>query len=203
VKVNVTNNVKNVKVEVTEGKKEVNIIINSADERSLADLMPGEVFEKSGSEYIVLEQLENGNTAVIAKDIVETMVFGDNNNFSKSNVKKFLNSDYLKKIENDFGIENVGNQNVDLLSLDGLDDYGIDTVKVSLLTIDDYRKYRKALGDNLDDWWWLVTPDSTPSGDGESWVRCVLSNGCMCYDNYLYIGGVRPFFFLKSNIFVS
>ena len=51
-----------------------------------------------------------------------------------------------------------------MLSLDGLEDYGTSIDDISLLTVNEYRKYRKILGSNLDNWWWLITPDSTPSG---------------------------------------
>lgn len=45
--------------------------------------------------------------------------------------------------------DNLVNREIDLLSNGGLDDYGKLHVKIGLLTIDDYRKYRKAVLKNL------------------------------------------------------
>ena len=91
---------------------------------------------------------------------------------------------------------------MDLLSLDGYDDYGRTTDKVSVLTIDQYRKYHKFIG-NVDRWNWLATPDSTPSGTDASSVQIVNDSGDVNWDYSDYCGGVRPFFLLKSDIFVS
>jgi hypothetical protein len=170
----------------------------------LSDLPVGATFSKSGKEFIVLEHFDDGNTAVIAKEsLKDKMSYGANNNFAGSNIRKFLNTDYLGKFEDDFGVENIVEHDIDLLSLDGLDDYGVDKAKVSLLTIDQYRKYRKILGANLGSWWWLATPDSTPSGYGAAYARCVDSRGRIDYCDCGFSGGVRPFCILKSTIFVS
>ena len=96
---------------------------------------------------------------------------------------------------------------MDLLSLDGLDDYGECLDKVSILTADEYKKYRKAIDKAtdgpIDEWWWLCTPDSTPSGDGSRYVRFVYSSGALglsAANNYVI--AVRPFFILDSSTLV-
>ena len=158
-------------------------------------------------EYIVLEHLENGTTRVIRKDIMTNQMKFDNtrNNFAISSIRKYLNDDYFKnEIIPGFGESNVVEHEVDLLSLDGFDDYGKCSVKVGLLTIDDYRKYHKnCLKENLDTYWWLSTPDSTPSGYGDCCVQYVNGNGGVGYGDCIWDGGVRPDLILKSNIFVS
>lgn len=84
-----------------------------------------------------------------------------------------------------------------MLSLDGLDDYGISNDKVSLFTIDQYRKYRKVLvGDSGG--WWLITPDSTPSGQSDSCVLYIDTDCCVSYFSCDRDLGVRPFFILQS-----
>ena len=205
--VNVVNNVeKDVTVTVNNKNGNTQIVIDLAGNKvKLSTLKVGDVFKTKNIEYIVLEQLDNDTTAVIRKDLLENkMKFdSDNNNWKTSSIRKFLNGDYLKKLGESFGEDNIVEHTVDLLSLDGLDDYGVSNDKVSLLTIDQYRKYRKNIGENKYSWWWLSTPDSTPSGCSSDGVRRVLSGGRVDYGWCDYSGAVRPFFVLKSDIFVS
>lgn len=53
-----------------------------------------------------------------------------------------MNGKYLERIEKAFGQNRIIEHTVNLLSMDGTDEYGTSTDKVSLLTIDQYRKYR-------------------------------------------------------------
>ena len=196
---------------INKAEKDLDIMVNNVDgnieivilkkkiDIDLLTLKPGEVFKINGVEYIALEQLDNNQTAVIRKELLEeNMMFdSDNNNWKISDIRKRLNEEYLKEIENAFGKDKIVDHTVDLLSLDGLEDYETSIDKVSLLTIDQYRKYRRVLGKNLDNWW-LVTPDSTPTGYGSRCVRYVLSDGNVRYCRCDYGGGVRPFFILQS-----
>ena len=171
----------------------------------VSSLSPGEVFkDKDGESYIVLEHKQTGETAVLKKVILECMQFGGNNDWRDSHIRKELNSVYLKALEEKFGEENIHTHTVDLLSLDGLDDYGECQDKVSILTADEYKKYRRAIDKStdgpIDDWWWLCTPDSTPSGAGSSYVRVVLSSGTFHYvAANVSNNAVRPFFVLDSS----
>lgn len=198
---------------INKAEKDLDIMVNNVDgnieivilkkkiDIDLLTLKSGEVFKINGVEYIALEQLNNNQTAVIRKELLEeNMMFGsDNNNWKISDIRKRLNEEYLKEIENIFGKDKIVDHTVDLLSLDGLEDYGTSIDKVSLLTIDQYRKYRRVLGENLDSWWWLVTPNSTPTGYGSRCVQCVDSDGNVCCGDCGWgDGGVRPFFILKS-----
>lgn len=173
----------------------------------VSSLSPGEVFkDKDGESYIVLEHKQTGETAVLKKVILECMQFGGNNDWRDSHIRKELNSVYLKALEEKFGEENIHTHTVDLLSLDGLDDYGECQDKVSILTADEYRRYRKALekanGAAVGDWWWLCTPDSTPSGDGSLYVRFVYSSGTLGNNTASNNNAVRPFFILDSSTLV-
>ena len=163
-------------------------------------LKAGETFKADNVEYIVLEQLDGNQTAVIRKELLENeMEFdSDDNNWKTSSIREYLNVEYLEKIEKALGKDRIVEHTIDLLSMDGLDDYGTSIDKVSLLTIDQYRKYRKVLGGNLGNWWWLITPDSTPSGDSARYVRCVSSGGSVGYGGCDCDRGVRPFFILQS-----
>lgn len=203
--VNVINKAKEkVNVEVNEINGSIQIVIDVPPAgKELSSLKPGEVFKKNGTEYIVCEHFENGSTAIIRKECLEDgMEFGDTNNWAESGLRKFLNNEYLKNISDDFSQDNILDHEVDLLSLDGYDDYGRTTDKVSVLTIDQYRKYHKFIG-NVDRWNWLATPDSTPSGTDASGVRIVNVGGDVGWGCSDRCNGVRPFFLLKSSISVS
>lgn len=179
----------------------IQIIIDTKRKKpDLLALKVGDIFKVDNVEYIVLDQLNGNQTAVIRKDLLEdAMEFdSDNNNWRTSSIRKYLNGEYLEEIEKAFGKDRIINHTVDLLSLDGLNDYGTSIDKISLLTIDQYRKYRKVFGGNLNSWWWLITPDSTPSGLSARYVRCVDSGGGVGYGDCGYDGGVRPFFILQS-----
>ena len=198
---------------INKAEKDLNVTVNHVDgdiqiiidvkktEINLLSLNAGDIFKVNDVEYIVLEQLCENQTAVIRKDLLEDYMEFDyeNNNWKTSNIRRFLNNKYLEEIEKVFGKNRIVEHTVDLLSLDGLDDYGTSIDKVSMLTVDQYRKYRKVLGGNLDNWWWLITPDSTPSGWSSRYVRCVRSDGIVGYYGVCdYDGGVRPFFILQS-----
>lgn len=197
---------------INKAESDLNVTVNNIDggiqiiidrkknEIDLLSLKAGDIFKADNVEYIVLEQLDGNQTVVIRKELLEDeMEFdSDDNNWKTSNIRKFLNGEYLEEIEKAFGRDSIVEHTVDLLSLDGLDDYGTSIDKVSLLTIDQYRKYRKVLGGNLDNWWWLLTPDSTSSGQSACYVRCVRSNGYVFYGDCGCGWGVRPFFILQS-----
>ena len=138
---------------INNAEEDLNVIINSVDgviqviiekkmDVNLLSLKVGDIFNMDNVEYIVLEQLEGNQTAIIRKEVLEeSMKFdSDNNNWKTSSIRRYLNDEYLREIENVFGRERIIEHIVDLLSLEGLDDYGVSTHKVSFLTIDQYRK---------------------------------------------------------------
>lgn len=204
--VNVINNAgSNVDVKINEVNGAIQIVIDVPSSGvELSTLEPGTVFKKNGVEYIVCEQHDDGRTSVVRKECLEnSMKFGDNNNWIGSDVRSYLNESYLSDIENDFGEDNILVHDVDLTSLDGYNDYGVSKDKISLMTIDRYRKYHKYIGDT-DEWNWLSTPDSTPSGTGSSDVLFADSDGRVGWSGCFFCSvGVRPFFILKSSVSVG
>lgn len=196
---------------VVEMLKEVVRILEEKEKKEKAvkvsSLNPGDVFkDRDGEEYIVLEHPEDGRTAVLKKGLLEEMQFGSSNDWRDSYIRQELNSTYLRSLEEKFGEENILAHTVDLFSMDGLDDYGKCQDKVSILTADEYRRYRKTLekanGAAVGDWWWLCTPDSTPSGDGSRYVRLVVSSGALGSNAANNSNAVRPFFILDSSTLV-
>ena len=191
---------KDVDASFVDGK----ICLNWAEtKRKLGDLNPGDVFKgKSETEYIVCGH-EHFVTYVVRRKLLdETMRFGDTNNWTESNIRKYLNEDYVQVIEREFGNGNIVAFERDLISLDGYNDYATCVDKVSVMNVMEYVKYHKYVG-NCDFRYVLITPDSTPSGCGANHVRYVINDGSVCC-NWCSGGfGVRPFFVLKSSTFVS
>lgn len=191
---------KDVDASFVDGK----ICLNWAEtKRKLGDLNPGDVFKgKSETEYIVCGH-EHFVTYVVRRELLnETMEFGDTNNWAESNIRKYLNEDYVQVIEREFGNGNIVAFERDLISLDGYNDYATCVDKVSMMNVLEYMKYHKYVG-NCDFRHALITPDSTPLGWGASCVRYVGVGGCVDYGWCSGDFGVRPFFVLKSSIFVS
>lgn len=141
-------------IRIKDGKLIINInsdlekVLNS-NKKVLSSVKVGDIIN---DKYIVLEHFVDGTTAVIRKDLLENLMkFGDDNNdWRQSIVRKYLNNDYLREIEAEFGEDNIVEHTTNLFSIDGLDDYGTCHNKVGLFDIDQYRKYRKVLGKNMD-----------------------------------------------------
>jgi hypothetical protein len=88
----------------------------------------------------------------------------------------------------------------DLMTDDGMTDYGHCTDTVSLLTCDEYRKYRKLIP-NCGEWHWTITADSVICSDN---VRFVYSDGSLGnLDAYFGRSGVRPLCVLKPDTIVE
>lgn len=205
--INVINNMgKEVNVTISESENGVQIVIDRPQEKvCLADLKQyTHFFDSDGAEYIVCDQFITGIAAVLKADILENnMKFGQNNNWAESEIREYLNNEYLKELERKFGEENIVEHKVDLLSMDGFNDYGCTMDKVAIRTFDEYRKH--SMGISLVKSEWLATPTQTPSRNcsGSDGVGLVDSYGCV---NWGWCGdcwGVRPVFFLESSIFVS
>lgn len=157
-----------------------------------------------GREVLVLDH-QDGKTLVLCKESIGNMPFDtDNcNDWRKSSLRKYLNGEFLRDLAKDSDSDDaILETEVDLTADDGLTDYGTSDDKIFLLTCDQYRKYRKLIP-NLDDWWWLVTPYSTASNGYAHGVRRVYSNGSLNSFNACNGYGVRPAWFLKSDILVS
>lgn len=203
----------NNKTVIIEGNK---IIIDCGDidpaaffqsKVAVGTLEPGARFTQDGETFIVLEKLDNGGVSVIAESFMEeSMRFGSNSNWKESDIRTKLNSGSIyKRMVVLFGEENIREMARDLTSLDGLDDYGACVDKVSLLTASEYAKYHEILGlnSNYPDWWWLITPASTPSNGFTGFVCCVGSSGIPLWRGCGFSRGVRPVLTLESYTLVS
>ena len=205
--VNVINNAeKDIDITVNNngGKIEIIIDLKNKDFKLSKNLKAGDIFkDKDGEEYILLYFMPNGDAAILKKDSLKSMKFGSDNNYNGCDIDKYLCEEYLSELDRKFGKNNIVEHEVDLLSLDGEDDYGKITRKVSILTLDEYRHNKRAIKNYINEWFWLCTPDSTPSGCGSNYVQYVISDGNVYYSWYCNCKAVRPRFVLSSSIFES
>ncbi|MBE7032917.1 MAG: hypothetical protein E7406_01670 [Ruminococcaceae bacterium] len=173
-------------------------------EMKLTEVINGKTFKIGDVEFIKFSE-ENGEVTAVAKDIAFRSQFGKNNNLKESSVLERLKNEFLPKIAEVVGEENILEHKVDLTSLDGLKTYGDMVSKISIPTFDFYRENVKIFDEyNPDTWWWLATPDTTPEHLNDFWCRCVSPDGNVNFSsNYDGTNGVRPFLKFVSSIFVS
>lgn len=163
----------------------------------------GKTIEIAGMEWMILKKTEKGYFAVLnGFDGKERTFDSDSNNWIESDLRKELNDSFLKKITEELGEDAVVEFDRDLLSLDGQTEYGHCEDKISLLTVDEYRKYRKLLP-NTNGWWWLITPWSTPANGYISTLTVVSPSGNVNANGYNGSSGVRPVCIFSSSIFES
>lgn len=161
----------------------------------------GKTVEIAGMEWMILDKTEKGYFAVLnGFDGKERVFDSDSNNWISSKLREELNTKFLKKIVDELGEDAVIEFDRDLLSLDGQTEYGHYKDKISLLTVDEYRKYRKLLP-NMPKWWWLITPWSTPANDYNSTLTVVSPSGNFLSFNCSGSIGVRPVCIFSSSIF--
>lgn len=185
-------------------KKEINVLKgnNSKNMNKLpTGLSIGDEFQLAGTTWKILDIAGEGYVC-LAESIGNKEFDSDDNNWATSNLRSYLNKEFLEKLEEEIGEGNVLKFERNLLSLDGQTEYGSCADKVSLLTVDEYRKYRKYIP-NADKWWWLITPWSTPCNDYSSTVSIVSPSGYVSHGSYDGGSGVRPFCIFSPSIFES
>lgn len=164
----------------------------------------GEVFRLAGMEFIKFPSVD-GKTPVVMRDIAFSSRFGDNNDLRCSDALKKMQKDILPKIMEEVGEENVLTFQTDLTALDGLKPYGMMESKISLPTLDFYRQHVEIFDKyQVDEWWWLATPESVQPHSAPKWIVCVAPSGYIYGGRYYFNGiGVRPFLIFNSSIFES
>lgn len=168
----------------------------------LTGLKVGDYFEVAGTKWRILDIKPCGYVC-LSDALEERKIFdSETSNWKLSSLREYLNNDFYKKIADEIMEKNILPFGRDLLSLDGQTEYGNCTDYVSLLSIDDYRLYRKLIPNN-EQWWWLLTPWSTPCNGYETQVSVVSPSGYIC--NYYCDSsvGVRPLCIFSPNLFES
>lgn len=201
-KVNITNNISNVNVTVNQNDDgSLAILLFEKTGKKLGDFKPGETVTLGKREYIILGHGEE-TTAVVTKDIAKEMEFGKSWDYSKSYVRDYCNGDFYKELAEVVGKENIVPRRVNLTCDDGSNKGVTCKDNVSILTAENYRRYREylpALGKPS----WTATGVTSLAKNYARDVCYVGSNGVLSWNGCGGARGVRPFCILNSSIFVS
>lgn len=171
----------------------------------LSELRRGESFMIGEHEFIVLDQGVDVTKVISKGFMAENIRFDpDTRDYNKSEIKKFIEEKIQPVIELEVGAENIVEYEVSLRSLDMQKEFEDVSAKVRPITFDEARLYNDLLvNEDLDDWWWTLTPWSTEKRGYKYGIAVVCPSGYIDYYNCINFLGVRPFCILKSNIFVS
>ena len=109
--------------------------------KQLKDLKRGETFRGAGIEWLVLGHDKSSQglpfrTFVVSADITEKRAFDEGNkcDFAASSLRTYLNGTFLRKLEAEFGAENILEHTIDLTADDGLSKYGADRAATIAVT---------------------------------------------------------------------
>ena len=171
--------------------------------KNFAGLKVGDTFELAGLTWKILDITTEGYMC-LADKLADKMTFDEkSNDWVKSQLREYLNTEFIEKIADEIGEENIVSFKRDLLSLDGQTEYGECEDKVSLLTVDEYRKYRSLIPNTNNYWWWLISPWSTACNDWNATIYFVSSSGNVFRGDCSSRGGVRPVCIFSPSIFES
>lgn len=187
--------------QLNELKRRVNILEGNSKRKIDVEPKAGNQFELAGLKWKIIDVLDSGCICLAERS--ESMEFDpDVNDWRISRLRRHLNSDLLKNLENEIGEENVIKFERDLLSVDGQNQYRACKDKVSLLTLDEYRKCRSLIP-NEEYYWWLLTPWSTPCNEYYKWMAVVVPSGNVVYGVCRNSFGVRPVCIFSPSIFAK
>ena len=182
----------------------------------LKDLAPGTVFNAGPIDVRVLEHFTDGRTLLIADTCIADRHFADQpfktrpekpaanpNDWRFSNLNRELNTEFLAAFDQAEGpirSKDILTADWSLADHEGGEGYGTIQAKIALLTQTMYEKYADQDLLELDDWWWLITPNASNAYS----ARYVYTDGSLNHDD-AYHGrrGVRPALYLASSNLVS
>lgn len=147
----------------------------------------GEHFIYNGIEFICLDIIDGNYLAMTAKPWTEIPFDTNNHNdWRKSSLRRVLNTDFLELLDK----EHLVMQTSDLIADNGDKAYGTSEDYVTILSCDQYRKYRDIVP-LFEEWMWTLTPWSCDTSNSNS-VRSVNTTGDVYYYNAYSSGGVAP-----------
>lgn len=161
-------------------------------------LRPGEEFVYNGIRFICLDIID-GNYLAITADCLCEKRFNDNyndgcNNWKTSTLRRFLNKDVL---EEHFDAKHLIKQTSDLTADNGDKAYGTCEDYITLLTCDQYRKYRDYVP-LFEECMWTLTPWRCDTGNASN-VRHVTPAGAIYSHGAYNSGGLAPVCLFKAD----
>lgn len=171
----------------------------------------GERFIVDGEEFVKLGEVAGGVFVLLVGTLPDYCAFEsedadddrDHNNFIGSNVKRVVDEWlHRHKILSEAALALP----IDLTSMDGMTDYGMPNVYGRILTVDEYRKYRRFIP-LTDKPFWTATPWCTRSSysSSYSYAYYVNADGSVSGDYRASSASycARPALALKSSLLVS
>ncbi|MBP2015725.1 MazG nucleotide pyrophosphohydrolase domain-containing protein [Anaerococcus degeneri] len=167
--------------------------------RRLEELKAGEVFKFGKFEWIKLADLDEGVLAITKKHLpVRRRVSEDGNNWKNAELRKWLNINFYNAlIDNGASEEDFLFFERDLKALDGQENYGTCIDKISLLSAEEFERY-KGFIPFTKDWWRILTPDN--KGKNKAYYNCVIGEKktISCHIPQ-FIGQVHPVCRIRSD----
>lgn len=152
-------------------------------------LMIGERFTYKGIEWICLDIID-GNFLAITAEVWQELPFDTNNynNWKESSLRRVLNSEFLELLDK----SHLVMQTSDLIADNGDKMYGTCEDLVTILSCDQYRKYREIVP-HYPEWMWTLTPwNCSPNAGVARYARIVYPSGYI-YNRGAYSSlGVAP-----------
>lgn len=150
-------------------------------------LNPGEHFIYNGIEFICLDIIDGNYLAMTAKPWAEIPFDTNNkNNWKNSSLRRVLNNDFLELLNK----KHLVKQTSDLIADNGDKAYGTSEDYVTILSCDQYRKYRDIVP-LFEEWMWTLTPWSCITSNSSN-VRFVYAAGGV-FSGYAHVSvGVAP-----------
>ena len=176
----------------------------------LGKVRQGERFKLDGVEFVALDCDEEATFVVTSDTLPECCAFEDDdaeredhNNFSGSLIRKHMERFFREQHSPIF--KAIVERPIDLTSMDGMTTYGKPFTVARLLTIDEFRKYRRFIPLTSKPFW-TATPWTTLRSpvSGARSAYGIYSGGSVVYYN-VYLANVapRPALYLQSSILVS
>ena len=176
----------------------------------LGKVRQGERFKLDGVEFVKLDCDEEATFVLTADTLPECCAFEDDdaeredhNNFDRSLIQKIMERFWREQHSPIF--KAIVERPIDLTSMDGVTTYGQPFTVARLLTIDEFRKYRRFIPLTSKPFW-TATPWTTlrspDSGAGRAYY--IYTGGSVDGSNVYYANfAPRPALYLQSSILVS
>ena len=147
----------------------------------------GEHFIYNGIEFICLDIIDGNYLAMTAKPWAEIPFDTNNHNdWRKSSLRRVLNTDFLELLDK----KHLVMQTSDLIADNGDKAYGTSEDYVTILSCDQYRKYRDIVP-LFEEWMWTLTPWSCNTSNS-NYVRNVDTTGYVNHSNANGSSGGAP-----------
>lgn len=176
----------------------------------LGKVRQGERFKLDGVEFVKLDCDEEATFVLTADTLPECCAFEDDdaeredhNNFDRSLIQKIMERFWREHHSPIF--KAIVERPIDLTSMDGMTTYGKPFTVARLLTIDEFRKYRRFIPLTSKPFW-TATPWTTlrsPYSDANG-AYLIGTDGSVGGGSVYYAGfAPRPALYLQSSILVS